>query len=94
MALSSVLRLEYDIAAVPEGGSQVYCKYAGLVKSIKKDAAGHAYHEKSLMQAGLYGALRQLLYPIWLLGKDGVFLGFFNRIDRNVFFAPIFRTWS
>lgn len=56
MALSTMLRLQYDVAAVPAGGKEVYCKLAGCVKSYGKDAAGHAYHEKSLMQAGLYGA--------------------------------------
>jgi hypothetical protein len=56
MAVASMLRLEWDAAAVPEGGQEVYLSTACMAKTWKKDPAGHTYHEYCLKQAGLFGA--------------------------------------
>lgn len=54
---AGVLRIAYDQALVPEGGVHVYCGVSELAKSTNKDAAGHAFHHRCLLQAGLIGTL-------------------------------------
>lgn len=50
---SCVLLLEYDQNGVPDGGMEVYSQLRGLSKSYGKDAAGHVFHYKALIQAGV-----------------------------------------
>eukprot|EP00873_Tetraselmis_striata_P025820 jgi/Tetstr1/446084/TSEL_033685.t1 len=49
----TTLFLEYDASAVPAGGAEVVASPGGLVKAVGKDAAGHAFHDYALRQAGL-----------------------------------------
>lgn len=48
------LLIEYEQALVPDGGSDVCCSFA-LAKHANKDAAGHAFHDYALLQAGVAG---------------------------------------
>lgn len=51
-----LLQLTYDASLVPDGGAQVVASVGAFSKSAAKDAAGHAFHRFSLLQAGLLGA--------------------------------------
>ena len=53
---STMLRLTWDEALVPAEGSEVVCGTAALSKSVKKDAAGIAFHKKCLASVGHTGA--------------------------------------
>lgn len=44
--------LEYDAAAVPEGGAAVYAQASALTLSYGKEPVGHFYHLAALKQAG------------------------------------------
>lgn len=57
---AAMLSITWDEALVPEGGSRVFAGVCGLLKSEGKDAAGRAFHEKSLYQAGLLGMVSEL----------------------------------
>lgn len=49
-----LLRLTYDAAGVPEGGSAVLGSFAAPVADCgSKEIAGHSYHRKQLIRAGL-----------------------------------------
>ena len=51
-----LLQLTYDVSLVPPGGAQVVASVGTFLKTAGKDAAGHAFHHFSLLQAGLLGA--------------------------------------
>lgn len=51
-ATSMMLLLEWDEALVPPEGFKCYCGTAALGKSVKKDAAGIAFHKKCLAIVG------------------------------------------
>lgn len=51
-----MLRLTWDEALVPAEGREVVCGTAALSKSVKKDAAGIAFHKKCLASVGHTGA--------------------------------------
>ena len=48
------LLIEYDSSLVPDGGSHVFASIE-LVKQVNKEAAGHVFHERALLQAGFTG---------------------------------------
>eukprot|EP00889_Picochlorum_renovo_P004321 jgi/Picre1/31351/NNA_006704.t1 len=48
-----MLLLEYSVESVPAGGSEVYSHTCTLLKSYRKEAAGHIFHYKALLQLGL-----------------------------------------
>lgn len=45
--------LEYRHENVPPGGVEVYAQLCSLTKSYGKEAAGHIFHDKALLQCGL-----------------------------------------
>lgn len=47
-----VFLLEYREELVPSGGAEVYAALCGLEKSHGKEAAGHIFHHKALIQCG------------------------------------------
>ena len=55
IARQELLRLEYDVELVPDGGQAVLLSAAAPVKLQNKDAAGHLFHEWALKQSGLLG---------------------------------------
>ncbi len=55
IARQELLRLEYDLELVPDGGQAVLLPAAAPVKHRNKDAAGHLFHEWALKQSGLHG---------------------------------------
>lgn len=52
----SMLRICYDAASVPEGGSLVVSSVATFIKTVNKEPAGSGFHTFALRQAGVYGA--------------------------------------
>lgn len=48
-----MLLLEYSVDSVPAGGSEVYSQTCTPLKSYRKEAAGHIFHYKALLQLGL-----------------------------------------
>ena len=56
---STMLRLTWDEALVPAQGREVVCGTAALAQSVKKDAAGIAFHKKCLASVGHAGAASQ-----------------------------------
>lgn len=52
---TTLLRIQYDIALLPEGGSEHCLSAAAPVKHVNKDAAGAVFHEYAMRQAGLFG---------------------------------------
>jgi hypothetical protein len=48
--------LQFDPSLVPNGGLEIYSGIGTLVKNNRKDAAGRAFHNFCLLQAGLIGA--------------------------------------
>ena len=52
----SMLRIGYDAASVPEGGSVVVSSVATFTKTVNKEPAGSGFHTFALRQAGVYGA--------------------------------------
>lgn len=48
------LLLDYDSSLVPDGGCHVYASIE-VVKQVNKEAAGHIFHERALLQAGFIG---------------------------------------
>ena len=48
------LLIDYDSSLVPDGGCHVYASIE-LVKQVNKEAAGHIFHERALLQAGFTG---------------------------------------
>lgn len=52
-----MLLLTWDEALVPAEGSEVVCGTAPLAKSVKKDAAGIAFHKKCLASVGHTGTV-------------------------------------
>lgn len=48
------LLITYEQALVPDGGVDVCCSFA-LAQHSNKDAAGHAFHQFALLQAGVIG---------------------------------------
>lgn len=58
-----MLLLEYSVDSVPAGGYKVYSQTCTLLKSYRKEAAGHIFHSKALLQLGLVsGRIRWGLY--------------------------------
>ena len=47
-----VFLLEYREELVPSGGAEIYAALCGLEKSHGKEAAGHIFHHKALIQCG------------------------------------------
>ncbi len=52
----TMLRIGYDAALVPEGGSLVVSSVATFTKTINKEPAGSIFHTFALRQAGVFGA--------------------------------------
>ena len=48
------LLIDYDSSLVPDGGCHVYASIE-VVKQVNKEAAGHIFHERALLQAGFIG---------------------------------------
>ena len=51
-----MLRIGYDAASVPEGGSLVVSSVATFTKTVDKEPAGSIFHTFALRQAGVFGA--------------------------------------
>lgn len=61
IARAELLRLEYNLELVPEGGLKVLLPAAAPIKHRNKDAAGHIFHEWALKQSGFFGAARAMV---------------------------------
>lgn len=53
LKMNALRLLEYRSENVPPGGFQVYAHLCSLTKSYGKEAAGHIFHDKALLQSGL-----------------------------------------
>ena len=51
---ATVRLLSYDVSLVPQGGNEVLCGTASLLK-VAKEPAGKCFHLFALKQAGLFG---------------------------------------
>lgn len=73
--------LEYSSENVPPGGIQVYAQLCSLTKSYGKEAAGHIFHDKALLQSGLVRGTSSLAISL-----PGISLGIFHLLpglNRN-----------